>query len=356
MPQTLPAFAPTDLHQTNTRKCLLSRHAAAFFMAERPSFRSQHCVRSTLPDCWKEDDASFHSKEGRSRSGHRASIQKAVPMPHYDLILSRRSFLSALGFAAGIATVLPASAAATPPLTKFAPNGTKSIDHSIFASLLRRFVKRGSDRYNRVDYRAFEGSGHADLKSYLAMLEMADPTRLSHAEAQAYWVNLYNAKTLDVVLDHYPVSSIKNINLGGGGLFGSGPWSKKLLNVDGTELSLDDIEHRVVRPLFADPMSHYGLNCASYSCPNLAAVAYTGQNIGTILSEGARDYINHERGLKISDGLITASKIYSWYRDDFGGEERLKPHWNEYAAPTLAEAIDAARIYTYDYDWSLNDV
>lgn len=147
-------------------------------------------------------------------------------MPQFDLIVSRRSFLAALGSAAALATVLPAAESATPPLATFAPNGTESVDHGDYASLLPRFVKRGSDRYNRVDYRTFKGSGHAELKGYLAMLEAASPTRLSRAEAQAYWVNLYNAKTLDVVLDHYPVSSIKKINLGGGGLFGSGPWSK----------------------------------------------------------------------------------------------------------------------------------
>ncbi|MBA3447167.1 MAG: DUF547 domain-containing protein [Pseudaminobacter sp.] len=199
-------------------------------------------------------------------------------------------------------------------------------------------------------------SGGIIACGYIADLETVDPTRLSRDEAHAYWTNLYNAKTLDVVLGRYPVSSIKKINLGGGGIFGGGPWSKKLITVQGIKLSLDDIEHRIVRPLFADPMSHYGLNCASYSCPNLATVSYTGQNIDSKLLEGASDYINHDRGLSISDGRITASKIYSWYANDFGGEDHLKVHWKQFATPELAAKIDGGRIGSYVYDWTLNDI
>jgi len=128
------------------------------------------------------------------------------------------------------------------------------------------------------------------------------------------------------------------------------------VTVAGTELSLDDIEHRVVRPLFADRLSHYGLNCASYSCPNLATRAYTGETLAAMLSRGARDYVNHKRGIAISAGVITASKIYSWYAEDFGGKTRLKGHWKAFAAPDLGARLDAAEIGGYAYDWSLNDV
>ena len=126
--------------------------------------------------------------------------------------------------------------------------------------------------------------------------------------------------------------------------------------VGGVELSLDDVEHEIVRALFKDPMSHYGLNCASYSCPNLAARAYTGGNVDALLAENARDYVNHPRGVTVSDDEITASKIYSWYADDFGGKGALKAHWKSLASADLAQRIDTASVGSFVYDWSLNDV
>lgn len=269
--------------------------------------------------------------------------------------LSRRTLLLGLGTTVAVHG-LPRDAEAAAPLRVFAPAGTGRVDHARFDALLQRYVKTDPQRYNRVDYRSFRQSGRGELAAYLDELSAQDPAGLSRDEAHAYWINLYNAKTLDVVLERYPVSSIRKIDLGGGGLFKSGPWSKRVLTVADTELSLDDIEHRIVRPLFGDPQSHYGLNCASYSCPNLATRAYTGANVAATLAQGARDYVNHPRGVAVSAGTITASKIYSWYAEDFGGTPRLKTHWSAFAEPDLKARIDAAQIGGYVYDWSLNDV
>lgn len=268
---------------------------------------------------------------------------------------TRRSFLA--GAAAGATLALaPSLAHAASPLAVFRPSGSGAMSHAAFAPLLAAYVRPDTAGYNRVDYAAFKSAGHAALKAYVATLQAAAPSRFGRAEAMAYWINLYNARTLDVVLDRYPVSSIKKINLGGGGIFGGGPWSKPLMTVEGRALSLDDIEHRIVRPLFGDPMCHYALNCASYSCPNLATEPYTGENAGRLMADSARAYINHPRGLSIDGGAITASRIYAWYAGDFGGRDRLKPHWKTFAGDRLASRIDAARIAGYSYDWTLNDV
>ncbi len=267
---------------------------------------------------------------------------------------SRRTLL--LGLGSGLVTQGVARQAAAAALSALAPSGTGRVSHDRFDALLQRYVKPDPQAYNRVDYGSFRQSGRAELAAYIDGLVVQDPARLTVNEAHAYWINLYNAKTLDVVLEHYPVTSIRKVDLGGGGLFKSGPWSKKILTVSGTELSLDDIEHSVVRPLFGDRMSHYGLNCASYSCPNLAVRAYTGENVTAMLAQGARDYVNHPRGIEIAAGVITASKIYSWYAEDFGGKTQLKAHWKGFSAPDLSARIDAAAIGGYAYDWSLNDV
>ncbi len=273
-------------------------------------------------------------------------------MPNID----RRRMLTGTTATAAVLLIGMRPVLAAAPLRQLAPRGSGGMDHSAFNAMLAAYVKPDAEGYNRVDYRGLKSGGHAALKSYVADLEAARPSTFSVDEAHAYWINLYNAKTLDVVLERYPVSSIKKINLGGGGLFGSGPWSKKLMSVEGTALSLDDVEHAIVRPLFNDPMSHYGLNCASYSCPNLATVAFTGGNVDGLLAANARDYVNHRRGVAVSKGRITSSKIYSWYAGDFGGRRKLKSHWGRFAAPDHAAAIRAASVGRFVYDWSLNDI
>ena len=248
--------------------------------------------------------------------------------------------------------------AADDPIAQFVPTGTGAVDHAAFDALLERHVKPDAEGYHRVDYRGLLAERDA-LTAYLDAMVAVSPAGLSEDEAHAFWINLYNAKTLDVVLDHYPVESIRRINLPGGGFlaaFKPGPWSVPVLTVDGTELSLDDIEHRIVRAIFRDPMSHYGLNCASVSCPNLMGDAYTGANLDALLAESGRLYVNHPRGVEVRGDLITASKIYEWYADDFGGVDALKDHWIGLAEPDKAAALEAAGITRYRYDWDLNDI
>lgn len=263
---------------------------------------------------------------------------------------NRRAVLVGLGSLAAAQTVTPVAA-----LTDFRPKGQASIDHSAFDALLQAYVKPDAQAYNRVDYHGLKAR-HGALKAYLVALESVDPVSLSRNEAYAYWINLYNAKTLDVVIEAFPVSSIRKINLGGLFLFGVGPWKAKLLTVNGAALSLDDVEHEIVRPVFKDEMTHYGLNCAAYTCPNLATRAYTGTNVTALLRQNGEDYVNHPRGVSISNGRITASKVYSWYAGDFGGKGKLKDHWAALAAPDKAGRIAAASISGYQYDWTLNTI
>lgn len=265
--------------------------------------------------------------------------------------LTRRTLIAGSVSQAAACVFRPQSANAA--MSGFRPQGQAGFDHSTFDALVKAHVKADTQGYNRVDYRAVK-SKLAGLRAYIASLEAANPVALSRNEAHAFWINLYNAKTLEIVADAFPVPSIKKINLGGSFLFGSGPWKANIITVSGTELSLDDVEHEIVRAIFKDPMSHYGLNCASYSCPNLAASAFTGANVDALLRQNAVAYINHPRGVAVANGRITASKIYSWYAGDFGGKGKLKDHWASFATPQKAAQIAAASIAGYDYDWSIN--
>lgn len=255
--------------------------------------------------------------------------------------LSRRGFIAGMA-AGGFALTAPVRALA-------------GADDSAWTSLLERYVVSSEDGINRVRYAAFKREAYGELSAYLREMQRVRASSLGRAEQFAFWVNLYNAETVRVVLEHYPVRSIRDIDLGGG-FFANGPWRKKLLVVEGRELSLDDIEHEILRKDFRDKRVHYAVNCASIGCPNLQRQAFAGSRLNAMLDAGASAYINHPRGVNATSGRITASKIYSWFFEDFGSKPDLIGHWRDYARPELASKLDETqRISDYVYDWGLND-
>jgi Protein of unknown function, DUF547 len=261
------------------------------------------------------------------------------------------------------ATWLPITAQAASPDAVFAQHAagsTMSVDHTTWDTLTKAYVKPDPTGLNRVDYKAFKAKGHKDLKGYVAMLQATDPSKLDKPEQFAFWSNLYNARTVDIVLDKYPIKSIKDISLGGGlkALVGGGPWQANTIKVSGVDLSLDDVEHKILRAVFKDPRVHYALNCASYGCPNLQAGAFTGAALNAQLDAGAKAFINHPRGIEVTNGTIKASNIYSWFEADFGGSAvKVLEHVRNYAEPALKQRLDGAtKIQTYDYIWTLNDI
>ena len=133
----------------------------------------------------------------------------------------------------------------------------------------------------------------------------------------AYWINLYNALTVKVVLDAYPVDSIRDIHEGVSRL--PAPWGDVHTNVAGQDLTLDQIEHGILRPIWRDERIHYAVNCAAYGCPHLLETAFTAANTESLLDAGARDYVNNPRGVDVvDDDFIVISSIYEWYAEDFG--------------------------------------
>jgi Protein of unknown function, DUF547 len=233
-----------------------------------------------------------------------------------------------------------------------AGTASETIDHGIWDQLLSKYVKVSNDGVNRVDYAALKQGDAAGLKRYLAALQAVEIEKYPKDEQFAFWVNLYNAATVDVILKNYPLESIKDI-----GLLGQGPWKDKVLKVSGKELSLDDIEHGILRPVWKDVRIHYAVNCASIGCPNLAPQAYTAEKLEPMLEEAARSYINHPRGFARVDGALVASSIFDWYVDDWGDQAAVLAHARKYASDKTKAILGAAtEIDSHDYDWSLNDV
>jgi hypothetical protein len=235
------------------------------------------------------------------------------------------------------------------------PASTLSVDHGPWDALLRRHVV-DAPGVNRVRYGAFTAADRAALDADLAALQATPVDRLSRPEQMAFWINLYNALTVDVALDHYPVGSIRDIDISPG-LIADGPWGAKLATVAGERLSLDDIEHRILRPIWKDPRIHYAVNCAAVGCPDLRARAWTAEGLDAALDAAARAYVNDPRGVRIEGDRLVVSKIYDWFHEDFGGTDAaLIGHLARYAEPPLADALRGrGRIDDAVYDWALND-
>ena len=230
-----------------------------------------------------------------------------------------------------------------------------TVDHTKWAQILESYLVVSEDGLNRFRYGAVTPQDKEVLKAYLKELQAQKVTGLNRDEQFAYWMNLYNALTIDVVLDHYPVKSIRNIGLSG--FFSIGPWKAPLVTVEGQELSLDDIEHGILRALWKDPRIHYGVNCASIGCPNLQPEPFTGATVNTVLDEAAVAYVNHPRGAWVEKGRLTVSSIYSWFKVDFGNNDAgVIAHLTQYADKDLkAELETVSRVNGYAYDWNLNE-
>jgi len=206
---------------------------------------------------------------------------------------------------------------------------------------------------NLVRYAAVSKEDRGLLNNYLKKLESTAVSSFSRPQQRAFWINLYNASTVNLILEHYPLESITKISFS---FFSFGPWDEELLTVEGEELSLNDIEHRILRPIWRDPRIHYALNCASLGCPNLLPQAFTELNTESLLEQGARDYINHPRGADVQDDSIILSKIYEWYQADFGGdEEGVLLHLQQYSTKERLKSLNAEELeIDYQYDWRLN--
>jgi hypothetical protein len=274
-------------------------------------------------------------------------------------LCTRRRTLGLLAALAITATAARAQAEAPAALTKFTAGSAKTVDHRVWDRLLKTYVVPGSDGLNRVAYSRLKAD-HAQLKAYVASLEAIDVAALDRPEQFAFWANLYNAKTIDVVLDKYPVKSIKDVSLGGGlkSLVGGGPWQAKVITVAGQSMSLDDIENVVMRPTFKDPRVHYSVNCASVGCPNLQPDAFTGANLEQQLTAAGKAFVNSPRGVVVTGGRAKVSSIYSWFKADFGGTDaKVLDHLKSFASPELKAKLDPlTTIADHDYDWALADV
>jgi hypothetical protein len=220
------------------------------------------------------------------------------------------------------------------------------IDNRLYADLLKKHVKN-----EKVNYDGFK-TDEAQLDSYLAILSHTDVKSLSRNSRFAFYINAYNAFTIKLVLTKYPgINSIKEI-----GSFFSNPWNIKFISLQGKTISLDHIEHDILRPIFKDPRIHFAINCASKSCPRLRKEPYEGDILDDQLNDQARDFINDKRHMYITGDTLYISKIFKWFEADFSDNPLLfiKTH----AFGELKERLNTPgkplKINYLNYDWTLN--
>ena len=213
---------------------------------------------------------------------------------------------------------------------------------SIFDSLLQKNV----DKTGRVDYQSLKNN-ETLLDNYLAYIQNNEPTKdWSSNKKKAFWINTYNAYTIKIILNNYPLKSIRDIKIDG-----KTAWKIPFVKVGQKRYTLDQIEHEILRKKFNDPRIHVGINCASVSCPRLWNFAFTEDNIASSLDNLMKEFINDTTRNKISKKNVALSEIFNWFSKDFIKNGTIISYLNTYAAIKISEK---ASIKYLTYDWSLN--
>jgi hypothetical protein len=230
-------------------------------------------------------------------------------------------------------------------LTSWAETGPV-VDHGIYGELLKKHVGAG-----KVNYAGFK-SDEAQLDRYLKQLEKVDAAGLSRHEQFAFYVNAYNAWTIKLILSGYPgIKSIKDL----GGLFQS-PWKKKFVKIDGRVLTLDDVEHNILRPRFGDPRVHFAINCAAKSCPPLLSEPFRGDILDRQLNKATRSFLNNPTSYLLEGNELYVSRIFKWFAEDF--KDGVFSFYLKYTTGDLKKELeikqDKIRVKYLAYDWSLN--
>ena len=231
-------------------------------------------------------------------------------------------------------------------------NSRESLSHQLWGDFLEVNLQRDSKGNRLLNYGNVSKQDKKLLKNYITSLIERDPRGLNLDEQFAYWVNLYNALTVQLILTNYPLKSITKL----GGFFSFGPWDDEIVKVAGQALSLNDIEHRILRPIWKDKRIHYAVNCASFGCPNLQDKPYLALTINKQLESAAKEFINADKGLTFDEKTLVLSSIYDWYGEDFGDFESLRAHLLvhlEGDSVALLKVFDGD--IEYQYDWKLND-
>jgi hypothetical protein len=226
-----------------------------------------------------------------------------------------------------------------------------SPDNTLFTQVLSENVKNGL-----VNYRAIKADKR--FADYIALLQNTDPETIPANERLAFWINAYNAFTMKIVVDQYPIKSIMSKTAYA---FGKSNFQKKLTTINGKAYSLNDIENNIIRP-YGDPRIHFAINCAAISCPPLRAEAYEPSRLSEQMDEQSRNFLNNpeKNSFDFVKNQAKLSKIFDWFKDDFNKyTTSVIDFISRYLPPEQEQKLRSAgkslKINHHDYNWDLND-
>lgn len=218
-----------------------------------------------------------------------------------------------------------------------------------------KLVKKHVNAAGLVDYKGFI-KDKAELQTYLDKLTANPPgENWSREDKIAYWLNAYNAFTVKLIIDHYPLKSIKDLGPKHQVIFINTPWDKKFFTIGHSTMTLNRIEHRILRKIYKEPRIHFALNCASLSCPKLRREAYEGSKLDEQLTDQAKQFMRDPSRNKVDAQKPELSAIFSFYGKDmrtWSGGKTLIEYINQYS-PVQIKAD--ANIEYLDYNWELNE-
>jgi hypothetical protein len=209
----------------------------------------------------------------------------------------------------------------------------------VWDQLLKKYVGTNG----MVDYAAWKKD--PQMQRAIKLFSSQHPNETwSKSEIMAYWINVYNAYTVKLILDNFPLRSITDLDK---------PWDTKFIQIQGKSYSLNQIEHEILRKKYKDPRIHFAVNCASFSCPKLLNTAYRAEKLNAQLEQQAKEFINDKSRNRISPKQIEISKLFDWYKEDFtSGGKSVIDYLNKYAAVSISSTAELSYL---DYDWSLNN-
>lgn len=203
-----------------------------------------------------------------------------------------------------------------------------------------------------INYKGFQ-KDKAELDAYLKTLsDNAPQSNWSENDQKAYWINAYNAFTVSLILQHYPVKSIKDIGAAIQIPFVNTPWDIKFINIGGKKYDLNNIEHSILRKKFNDPRIHFAIVCASMSCARLRNEAYTAAQLNAQLDDQGKGFLNDKSKNNITTDKAELSKYFTWYRGDFTKNGSLADFINKYSQTKINANT---KINYLDYNWNLNE-
>lgn len=213
---------------------------------------------------------------------------------------------------------------------------------SVFNNLLQKHVSNKG----MVDYKGLK-KDHKKLEVYINYLKNTTPEKSwSTNKQKAFWINAYNAYTIKLILDNYPVESIMNIKKNG-----KSAWKIPIVKIGNSTYTLDHVEHEILRKQLFDPRIHVGVNCASISCPKLSNIAFTEENIDRELTKLMKEFINDSSRNKITENNLLISEIFNWFQPDFTKKSTLIEYLNKYATINIKKN---AKVSFLEYNWQLN--